>query len=389
MDALDILLIVLVVAAAVHGLRLGALMQVLTFGGFLVGMALGVLFAILVASSIHEQEVKSIVTLLLVLGTAVLFGIGGRILGGWSHVAIRRRHLGGIDGALGVGVAVIAVLFSAWLVGTLMAQSRYRWLDGQIQHSDILRALQRALPPEPGEVARVESLLGSGFPQVFTQFAPTPAGPVSVPSSSQTTAIGQRYASSMVKVLGQACAYTQEGSGFVVAKHLVATNAHVVAGESDTTVQIDGTTYDATPVFYDPAFDLAVLRTDAPLGPPLRVDPNMVGRGTQAVVLGYPNNGALTVGPAGVATSLVAQGRDIYNQGTVVRTVYQIDADVQPGNSGGPLVTASGTVIGVVFSRSTVYTDVGYALASPGVLRRVEEAETSTQAVSTQGCTES
>ena len=69
-----------------------------------------------------------------------------------------------------------------------------------------------------------------------------------------------------------------------------------------------------------------------------------------------------------------AEGRDIYGQGLTVRNVYEIEAVVRPGNSGGPLVQPDGEVIGVVFSRSTTNGDIGYALTSPGVLSRVQRA---------------
>lgn len=385
----DIVLIVLVVAAAIHGLRLGALVQVFTFGGFLVGITFGVLLAVLVVPSIHSETLKTVVILLLVLGLALVFGAGGRVLGSWSHIAVRRGHLGSIDGVLGVGVAVAAVLLSAWLVAYVLSQSDYTWLNAQIQQSDVLKAVDDVMPPPPDAFAKVRSLLaGSGFPPVFVQLSPPTSPPVPVPSSASADAIAQHATGSMVKVLGQACGYLQEGSGWVAAPGLVVTNAHVVAGEPSTQIQVGGATYGATPVLYTPKFDLAVLRTSAPLGPPLTVDPDEVGRGTQGAVLGYPENGPLVVGPAGVAASLTAEGRDIYNQGSVVRKVYQLDADVQPGNSGGPLIATDGQVIGVVFSRSTVSADVGYALASPGVLSRVEQAEDRVAAVGTGACTQ-
>ena len=94
------------------------------------------------------------------------------------------------------------------------------------------------------------------------------------------------------------------------------------------------------------------------------------------------------MGPAGVAANLSAEGRDIYNTGLVVRDVYQVDATVQPGNSGGPLVGADGSVIGVVFSRSTTDPGVGYALASPGVLDRVKAVGPRSGATSTGACTQ-
>jgi S1-C subfamily serine protease len=85
-------------------------------------------------------------------------------------------------------------------------------------------------------------------------------------------------------------------------------------------------------------------------------------------------------------SSFVANGPDIYGQGTTKRQLYELQAVVQPGNSGGPLVSSSGVVLGVVFSRSTTDTDVGYALASPGVLSRVQQAEGDTAAVATGAC---
>ena len=193
---------------------------------------------------------------------------------------------------------------------------------------------------------------------------------------------------STVKILGGACSNEQEGSGFVVGPGLVATNAHVVAGEStgNTQVIVDNNAYNATTVLFDPSFDLAVLRTDAPLGPALTIDPNLVSRGTPAALLGYPENQGLTTDPAGVTEEVTAIGKDIYNNGTVTRGVYALQANVQPGNSGGPLMGPGGQVIGVVFSRSTVYPNVGYALTSPGVLARVQVAAHHRAAVSTGPC---
>ena len=144
--------------------------------------------------------------------------------------------------------------------------------------------------------------------------------------------------------------------------------------------------YNATPVFFDPEFDLAILRTSAPLGPALTVSPDQVSRGTQAAILGYPEDGGLSIGPAGVTEEITAIGKDIYNSSTVTRDVYALDASVLPGNSGGPLLGPGGQVIGVVFSRSTVYPDVGYALTSPGVLSRLQQAETRHAAVGTGPC---
>jgi S1-C subfamily serine protease len=223
---------------------------------------------------------------------------------------------------------------------------------------------------------------------VFSTLTPPSTPSVSPPTSAQTKALADPAVFSTVKILGTACSNEQEGSGFVVGPGLVATNAHVVAGEGggNTQVVIGNNSYGATPVFFDPSFDLAVLRTDAPLGPALTIDPNFVARATPAALLGYPEDGPLTIDPAGVTDEVTAVGKDIYGNGTVTRGVYALNANVEPGNSGGPLMGPGGQVIGVVFSRSTVYQNVGYALTSPGVLARVQAAARHRSPVSTGPC---
>ena len=391
MNWVDLVLLVAVVAAAVHGLRLGAMVQVLTFGGFWIGLLLGALLSIALVSSLRPGAVKSAVTLVVVLGLAVLCGTGGRVLGGWGNASLRRHNLGSLDSAFGVAVAVVAVLFSAWLVASVLTQSRYTWLSSAIDKSDVLHEVDDILPSVPSVFSHVQSFLDSeGFPSVFAKFPPTAAPPVALPSGGAAQFAARSAIGSTVKVIGEACGLTQEGSAFVVAPHLVLTNAHVVAGEKpgQTDVIANGGTYAATPVYFDPSYDLALLRTDAPLGPPLQLASAQAGRGTQGAVIGYPENGPLSVVPAGIAGSLSAVGRDIYNEGLVERQVYQIDAVVLPGNSGGPLLADDGRVLGVVFSRSTTSPDVGYALASSGVAPLVDREIGDSSPVPTQACTD-
>lgn len=387
MDWVDLLLLVAVVAAAVHGLRLGALVQVMTFGGFWLGLVLGTLLSIALVSSLRPGPVKSTVTLVVVLAAAMLLGVGGRILGGWSNVALRRHHLGGLDSGLGVGVAVVAVLLSAWVLGSVLSQSRYTWLGQAISRSDVLRTVDQVMPPVPSVFAHVQAFLSEeGVPPVFAQLPPQLAAPVAVLSDAQANAIAGEARAATVKVLGNACGVTQEGTAFEIKPGVVVTNAHVIAGEANPQIEVNGALFQATTVFFDPKLDLALLRTSAPMGKPLTIDPNYVDRGTQGAIVGYPENGPLTVTPAGVAARLTATTRNIYDEGVVTKQVYEIDGVVEPGNSGSPLITGTGQVIGVVFSRSTTNSDVGYALSSPNVLNEVAQAENLTARVSTQSC---
>jgi S1-C subfamily serine protease len=386
----DLLIIGLMLIAAVHGLRLGALVQILAFAGFWVGFLLGTVVWVPALKFVHPSNERLGITVAAVLLTAGALGIVGRVAGTYSNVTLRRHHLGHIDAALGVGVAVVAVLLSFWLVASVISSpnSRYTWLSSAVARSDILHSVDRILPTVPPVFSDLQNYLNEqGFPQVFSTLTQPSPGPVATPTDAATQALANAAVASTVKILGAACGDEQEGSGFVVGPGLVATNAHVVAGEPNTQVVVNGNSYAGTVVLFDPSFDLAIVRTSAPLGPALALDPDEVPRGTQAAILGYPENGPLTVGGAGISDQITALGRDIYNQGAVTRSVYALEANVRPGNSGGPVVIAGGQVVGVVFSRSTVYPNVGYALASPGVLARVHVAESRQAPVSTQKCT--
>ena len=390
-DLVDIVIIGLLLLAAVHGLRLGALVQILTFGGFLLGFLLGALVWTPLLHTNHDDLTRSVLIVSLIMITACGFGFVGRVLGTYSNVSLRRHHLGHVDAALGVGVAVVAVLFTVWLVAAVVSSpnSRFTSLDAAVNRSDILHSIDSILPQAPSIFGDLQTFLNDqGFPQVFSSLTPPSTPNVSTPTNAQTRSLADPAVFSTVKILGMACSNEQEGSGFVVGKGLVATNAHVVAGEGagNTQVLVGNNAYNATPVFFDPEFDLAVLRTSAPLGPALTISPGVVTRGTQAAILGYPEDGGLSIAPAGVTEEIEAIGKDIYNSSSVTRGVYALDATVLPGNSGGPLLGPGGQVVGVVFSRSTVYPNVGYALTSPGVLARVQQAETRHAAVGTGPC---
>jgi S1-C subfamily serine protease len=155
-----------------------------------------------------------------------------------------------------------------------------------------------------------------------------------------------------VKVLGTACGLGVEGSGWVAGPGLVVTNAHVVAGQDDTAVTPPGGgELGAETVHYDPANDLAVLQVDGLSAPalPLVSAPE---RGTEAAVLGYPENGPLTTTPARLGQTGEVISEDSYGRGPVRRTMTSFRGAVRHGNSGGPAVDAAGRVLTTVFAAS-------------------------------------
>lgn len=388
MNLVDVVLLLLVVASVIHGLRLGAAIQVLSFGGFWLGLFLGALAAPPLAELVSGSVAKAAVSLAVVFGLAGLLGGGGRYVGVRLWEVLKRARLAAADAGIGAGIAAVATLLASWLVASIVVNVPSVTVSAAIQHSTILRALDDVLPPAPSVFSRIQSFIATeGFPQVFAGLSPSPAGPVTLPSTPALRRAVEADGSSTVKIVGVGCGQIQEGSGFVVAPGVVVTNAHVVAGIAQPQVEDSAGRHAAEPVLFDPRFDLAVLRVDGLSDPPLHLQSTDVGRGTQAAVLGYPGGGPFAAVAAGVLDGFQAQGRDIYGRGLTVRYVYELQAVVRPGNSGGPLVEPNGEVIGVVFSRSASNPDIGYALASPEVLQKAQTAERTRAPSGTGACT--
>lgn len=388
-DWVDIVLGVLVVAAAIHGLRLGAVIQLSSFLGFFVGLGLGVILALAVAKPLTAGTTRTVITIALVLGLAAIFGTAGRVAGSWAAVAMRRWHLGSLDAAFGAAIGALSVLISAWLIAGFLVQPQFGPVASSLQRSELLRTLDAAMPPVPSALAEVQGLLSSqGFPSVFADLVPPVAEPSLKPTTAEAATLGSPVVPSVYKVFGSACGSYQEGTGFVVAPGVIVTNAHVVAGESVPTVIVGGRSVDATPVLVDPKLDIAVLKVPVALGPPLTLDTTLAPRGTQAAVVGFPLNGPLHISAAAISAAFDAIGRDIYGSALVTRQVYELSAQIEPGNSGSPLVGPGSSVLGVVFSRSTIAKGVGYALTAGAVAPTIAEGVSRNRPVSTGACAE-
>jgi S1-C subfamily serine protease len=397
MNWVDVVLLVLVAIAGIHGLRLGAAIQVLSFGGFWLGLFIGALLVPSLVGLVHTTASKTIIAAVVIFGMAGIVGGVGRFLGFHSNVALRRIHLGPVDSAAGAVVAMFATLVAAWLVAGILTNSRFTSLNSAVAKSHILRATDKLLPAPPTIFSRIESFLESkGFPVVFAGLPPEVAPLISPPSNSAISPAVAVAAPSTVKIEGSGCGVIQEGSGFVVAPGLVVTNAHVVAGISHPFVIDQYGDHPATAALYDSRLDIAVLRVPGLRDPPASLlgGSALAGRGNTAAVLGYPEGGPFRAVPAGISDAFEATGLDIYDNATVTREIYELDAVVQPGNSGGPLIASGdvaegirdGTVVGVVFARSTTDAAVGYALALPAVNQDIALAESSDSTVATGTC---
>jgi len=185
------------------------------------------------------------------------------------------------------------------------------------------------------------------------------------------------------------CGRGVEGSGFVYAPNRLMTNAHVVAGVDDPEVQIDGDTEVARVVDYDPELDLAVLAVDTGDIPALDFDVESgggAGSDDPVAIVGYPQDGPFDIEPGRVREEQTLRSPDIYGGGTVLRQVFSLRGLVRPGNSGGPLVSRSGKVFGVIFAASVSDKQTGYALTADQVGKAAAEGLTADQRVSSGNC---
>jgi S1-C subfamily serine protease len=387
-NALDVALVALLALAGFSGYRRGLALQAFSFGGLLVGLAIGALVAPPAARLVDDPGAQAGVAAMTLLVLAAAGDTVGWLLGNRIRERARETRFGPADAVGGSFVAVVASLLAIWFVALNLVNGPFPSVAHQIRGSAIVRTLDRSLPEPPSLLAEVQRFFDRfGFPDVFAGIPPLPAPPVSPPTSAEARQAFQAGAGSTVKIFGEACGHVQEGSGFVAAEGYVVTNAHVVAGVDDPIVQTgEGASQHAMTVLFDPDLDLAVLLVTDPAGPVLRLAGEDAERGDAGVVLGYPGGGPLATTPAAVLRQMEPLGRDIYGTDEAVRAVIELQAEVRPGNSGGPFVLADGTVAGVVFAASSTENGVGYAIAAQDVRPRLVDAVGQTKEVGTGPC---
>ena len=380
MSFLDVFLVLLIVMTAIGGYRRGALLQVFGLAGVVIGVAIGVAVAPEAGAAANDPLTR----VAIVLGVIVLGAFSGNLLGYLVAVRVRRRvrrpaaatdgspkpaWSPGGDAVLGAGVSVTAMLLVTWFLALNLANGPFPTVARGIRDSAILQAMAATLPAPPPLVPQLERFADVlGFPDVFIGL-PSAGEPTDPPSSAAVQAAKRAAAGSTVQVLGQGCAagFLNEGSGFVAAPGYVVTNAHVVAGVTDTWVRFTNRNFDAIVVTFEPNLDLAVLRVPDLMAPALPLATEDLPRGTGGAVLGYPGAAGLTVEPAAVRRLFEPVGRDVYGRGEVRRRLYELDAVVRGGNSGGPFVLPDGRVAGVVFANSVLDDRVAYAIAASQV----------------------
>ncbi len=387
----DVLLIVLMLIFAVSGYRQGFVIGALSFGGFFSGLLIGLQVGPLLANQFENPTTRLVVSLVTIFALAVL----GQTLAGWLGTRVRRaiesRPLQRLDDAGGAAVSVAAVLLVAWLIAVPMGSTPFPALNAAVRDSAILNGVNQLLPEEAQALSSGlrESLNTDGFPDVFGGLTRTNARQVDPPdptlAKSQVVVDSRK---SVIKVLGTApsCSRRIEGSGFVYADERIMTNAHVVAGTKNVQVETQDDRLDGKVVVYDPERDLAVLYVPGLKAPVMPFVERPAGTGANAVVLGFPLDGPYRAESARVREVSNITGPDIYDAGNVTREIYTIRALVQSGNSGGPLVSQNGDVLGVIFAAAADDRNVGFALTANEAASTARLGTQRTRGVKTGDC---
>ena len=388
---LDLLLLFVVLGAMALGWRQGALASGLSIIGVVAGGIVGLELAPTAMDLVEGRAARVIIGVATLIGLIVVGHTVGAVAGQSLRNRMRSPMAVGLDSGFGAVVQAVATLLVTWMVALPLATVLPGQFGDAIRGSSVLATVDDVAPDSwaglPSSIVR--RIDDSGVPAAIAPFEPrpyhddTPADPAVVEQ-----AVVDEVRPSVVRVLGEApqCRRLLQGTGFVVAPDLVVTNAHVVAGVDTVRLETVAGMADAQVVHFDPLDDIAILRSwDLPLTPlpwaGVDAEP-----GDGAVVLGFPESGPFTATAARVEEKLVIRGPDIYSASRHDREAYILRSDVRHGNSGGPLITPQGEVLGVVFGAGVNDDQTGYALTAAETKAHIDFARDLMEAVDTREC---
>lgn len=387
----DGFIVVAVLAAMSSGWRQGGLASLLSAVGILAGLIIGLGVAPLVLQITDQVGIR----FLLALGMLILLIGLGQLLGSALGHAIRDRMKTKsgqrVDSSFGAILMSVFSLVLIWLIATPMATSLSNSVGKGVRESAILREVNKVMPDELTQLPRSISgmLNDSGLPPVMMPWEDGTSVDVEAPNievADQTMV--QDIRPSVVHVIADAdgCRRRMMGSGFVTADNYVVTNAHVVAGTQTAYVDTVVGIKEARVVYYNPEVDIAVLRAENLGLEPLAWADGPAYTGDDAVVMGFPHSGPFTANAARIRERVNIAGPDIYSNSRVERESYILRGTVVQGNSGGPLISPNGTVLGLIFGASVDDTDTGYAITAEEVRAHVGDVTRFENSVDTQEC---
>jgi S1-C subfamily serine protease len=393
---LDLILLVLVVLFAVSGYRQGFIVSLLSFVGFVGGGVVGVLLAPPIAeAAVSGTAQQALLAIIIAFLAATLGQLAASSLGAVLRNRVTGNNARAADAVGGALVSSLSLLVVAWFFGILLSGAKIDWLRTQVNASAVLEGVDTVMPEQSQTwFSSFQQFVDSSeFPRVFYGLGGESVVEVPPPDENvRGTPELQAAKRSIFKLVGTApdCQRKIEGTGFVYAPERIMTNAHVVAGVRG---QVDVISWDgqrrgkARVVLYDPKRDIAVLHVPGFTAQPLRFAGPARTR-DDAIVAGFPKGHGYTADAARIRARQDAKGPDIYHSGEVTREVYAIRGKVEPGNSGGPLLSPRGSVYGVIFAAALDSPSTGYALTAKEVGADADTGRTASAPVSTGTCSD-
>lgn len=389
MNALDIALVVVVLAYAVSGYWQGFVTGAFATAGLLLGGLVGILLVPTVLGDADPSVWVSLGALFIVLlaasiGQGVLQFVGARI-----RDRIKWQPARAVDAVGGSALSAVAALVVAWALGVAVSGAQLKWVSQEVRSSAVLAQVDSLIPQAAMDSLNAfNDVVGSSFfprylepfqPERIVEVAPPPPG---IARDPEVRAAAQ----SVLKIRGEnRCGRGVEGTGFLYSATRMMTNAHVVAGVDSPRIVTDDGEVEAEVVYYNPDIDIAVLEVPDLGRPALQFDREGQAR-TPGAVLGYPQDGPYDVQGARIRSEQRLRSPDIYGEGTVVRDVFAVRSLIRPGNSGGPMVGDDGRVLGVVFAASVTDGSTGYVLTAEQVAEAGVTGLNSSSPVATGRC---
>ncbi len=389
MNFLDWCLVVLTLLYALSGYWQGFIAGACATAGLLLGGLAGIWLAPMLLGDAEPSLWVSLGALFVVL---VMASIGQALLqyaGTRLRAQITWQPARALDAIGGAALSVVAVLLVAWMLGVAISGSRIPGISPQVRDSKVLVAVNDVMPVQAQQALRsFDNVVGTGFfPRYLEPFAPERIVRVAPADPRVLRDPDIRDASRSVFKLrsNNRCGSGVEGTGFLYAEGKLMTNAHVVAGVTEPVVRDGDREVRGKVVYYDPDIDVAVIDVPELNGPTIKFELEGQER-QQGAVLGYPEDGPFNAQPARIRSDQRLRSPDIYGNGTVTRHVYSLRGLVRPGNSGGPLVSTAGDVLGVVFAASVSDRNTGYALTAEQVRQAAAVGLESSERVSSGNC---
>ena len=388
LTVLDLILILALLSYLVYGLRNGFLVTAGGIAGFAAG-AVAAFFAVPLVSGFVEDSGWRLTAIVAAAVVLVVLGHGlGTMVGRQIRGAVRIRPLRAMDRLVGGAVNVVVSALVMSMLAFSVSSLGVPFVSQQLAESKVIRFIDGLTPvPVKATMAQLRStVIGNGIPTLLEGLEQGPAVPV--PNASTDTPALNRAAESVLRIAGTAyqCGQNQTGTGFVVSEDRVVTNAHVVAGVSQPVVEMpDGGAMPGRVVYFDTKHDLAVLAVDGLQASPLALGRDLPG-GSPAAFAGYPHGGPFQSKPATVQDITAVLVPDIYGNNASPEEIYRLAGDVQPGNSGGPLLTMDGQVAGVIFAKATADTEMGFAITMDDLTPVASQAASLSAPVSSGQC---